>query len=98
MLLRSMTLVLAGAALGAALEYAAGAPHATSGSFAANGIAATSQVRREPIATVNYPSNSSRAIATMSPEASGDNSHIAQIRRAHAAIQAIAVSEQPPTF
>jgi hypothetical protein len=93
-----MTLVLAGVALGAALEYAAGAPHATLGSFAATGIASTSQVRRERVATVNYPSSPPRAIATMSPEASGDDSHIAQIRRAHAAIQATVAGEQPPTF
>ena len=98
MLLRSMTLVLTGAALGAGLEYAAGTPHATSGSFAAKNIASTSNVGRESIATVKYPSNSFQAVATVSPEASGDNSHIAQIRRAHAEIRVTAVSEQSPTF
>jgi len=98
MLLRSIAFVLVAAAVGAGLEYAAGAPHATLISSGANSIASTSNLSRESIAAANRPSNPSQALAILSPEASGDNSHIAQIRRAHAAIRTTAVSEQLPTF
>ena len=88
MRLRSITflLLLAVAAVGAGLEYAAGESHAKSSSSAANSNASTSDLRP------------SHVLATASLEASADNSHVAQIRRAHAAIRAAAVSEQPPTF
>ena len=88
MRLRSITflLLLAVAAVGAGLEYAAGESHAKSSSSVPISSASTSDLRP------------SHVLATASLEASADNSHIAQIRRAHAAIRTTTIGEQPPTF
>jgi hypothetical protein len=93
MVLRSIAILLVGAALGAGLQYAAGAPHRTSGSVETNGIASTFNLHRESIITANHGLKGSASL-----EASEDNSHIYQIRRAHIFIQKGAVGSQPPTF
>jgi hypothetical protein len=85
MVSRSIALLLVGAALGAGLQYALGAPHTTSESVGAG-------------VTVNHALSTNQTIESASVIAGGDNSHIDGIRRAHAAIRDSAVSEQLPTF
>jgi hypothetical protein len=85
MVLRSIMLVLVGAALGAVLQYSLEAPHKTS----------------EPIeasVTVNHALSPTQTIESAFSTAGGDNSHIERIRRAHAALRSSAVSGQPPTL
>lgn len=97
MVLRSIAILLVGTALGAGLQYAVGAPQRTSGSAETNGIASTSNLHRESIVTVNHALSPSQTMESASLGAGGDNSHIDQIRRAHAAIRG-GISNQPPTF
>ena len=98
MVLRSIAILLVGTALGAGVQYGVGAQHRTSGLVEANSNASISNLHRESSVTVKYVLSPTQTVESTSIGAGGDNAHIDQIRRAHAAIRYGAVGDQPPTF
>jgi hypothetical protein len=93
MVLRYIAILLVVTALGAGLQYGMAAPHRTPDS-----VDLTANLYRESRVTVNHAHSLTQAMESPSVGASGDDSHIARIRRAHATIRDSAVSNQPPTF
>jgi hypothetical protein len=98
MVLRSIAILLVGTALGAAVQYRVGASHRTLASGEANSLASISNLQREPRFRVNRALGPTQPMEFASLGARGNNAHIDQIRRAHAAIRYGAISDQPPTF
>jgi Tfp pilus assembly protein PilV len=98
MVLRAIAILVVGTALAAGVQYGVGAQHRTSDSVEANSMASTFNLNRESSATVNHARGPAQTMESASVGTAGDNAHIDQIRRAHAAIRYGAVSDQPPTF
>jgi hypothetical protein len=98
MVLRSIAILLVGTALGAGVQYGVGAQHRTSGAVEGNSTAQISNPHHESSAAVHDVLSPTRMVESASLGAGGDNTHIDQIRRAHAAIRYDAVSAQPSTF
>ncbi len=98
MVSRSIAILLVGAALGVGVQYGVEAQHKASGSVEADSTAAISNPHRVSSVTANYAPGRTETVELAASAAAGDNAHIDQIRRAHAAIANSAVRDQPPTF